>query len=173
VVTVNSIRNKLAEATALSDRVAEMYWYGRLVDILVNFEPIDMEMDLLDDESYDYFNPNVYIDQTTGGGIFPDVNLISVDRRLQALNKLLIKSPVVGQEDDTQDDWFIDQAEDADAKGEEETGETEEGEEIPEVDCTDSADPLCEENEEEAIDEDAVIPSNTKCGPNETCNGFN
>ena len=27
----------------------------------------------------------------------------------------------------------------------EETGETEDGEEIPEVDCTDSADPLCEE----------------------------
>lgn len=140
----------MAEATALSDRVAEMYWYGRLVDIMLNFEPIDMEMDLLDDEAYDYFNPDIDIDQTTDGGIFPDVNLISVDRRLKALNKLQIKSPIVRQEDDTQDDWFIDQAEDEDSvEGEEETseetGETEDGEEIPEVDCTDSADPLCEE----------------------------
>lgn len=85
-----------------------MYWYGRLVDILVNFEPIDMDMELLDDDAYDYFNPDVDIDQTTDTGIFPDVNLNSFDRRLNAINQLSIKSPIVRQEESAEDDWFID-----------------------------------------------------------------
>ena len=152
VVTVNSIRNKLAEAVALDDRVAQMYWYGRLGDILINFEPIDMDMDLIDDEAYDYFNPDVSIDHTTDGGIFPDVNLISVDRRLKALRDLTVKSPIVGQEDDAEDDWFIDQAQDAETEENEDEETQEESEAVDDdteviqtVDCTDSTDPLCEE----------------------------
>jgi hypothetical protein len=86
-----------------------MYWYGRLVDILVNFEPIDMDMELIDDEAYDYFNPEVDIDHTTETGIFPDVNLIQFDKRLKSLRQLGINQPIVGQEEeDAEDDWFID-----------------------------------------------------------------
>ena len=106
MVTVNSIRNKLNEAVALDDRIAQMYWYGRLMDIFVNFEPIDMNMTLLDDEAYDYFNPD--IDISTDSGIFPDVNLNSFDRRLSAINQLSVKSPIVRQEESAEDDWFID-----------------------------------------------------------------
>ena len=95
VVTVNSIRNKLSEAVGLNDRIAQMYWYGRLFDIAFNFDPIDMDMDLIDDEAYDYFNPDVDLDDRNSGGIFPDVNLIS--KKLQALNNYLNpKHPIVG-----------------------------------------------------------------------------
>jgi len=47
-MTVNAIRLKLEKANEEEppDRIAAFYWYGRLFDIALNFEPIDM-----DDES--------------------------------------------------------------------------------------------------------------------------
>ena len=45
VMTVNAIRLKLEKANeeVPPDRIAAFYWYGRLFDIAINFEPIDMD----------------------------------------------------------------------------------------------------------------------------------
>ena len=131
-----------------------------------------MDMELVDDESYDYFNPESTLHDE--GGIFPDVNLIAKNahKLLKAFNEFASKNPIVGQEDD----WFIDDAEEeGDANADDEDEETEEvdGEDVEEVVECDPEDTECTD---EVIDEEVeeeVIPGDTKCAPGEKCNAFN
>jgi hypothetical protein len=48
VVTVNSIRKKIEMTADSGDDLAKFYWYGRLIDIFMNFEPIEIDDDALD-----------------------------------------------------------------------------------------------------------------------------
>jgi hypothetical protein len=43
VITLNAIQTKIDDAEENSDRVALFYWYGRLANILLIFEPVDTD----------------------------------------------------------------------------------------------------------------------------------
>jgi len=45
---VNSIRKKIEVTADSGDDLAKYYWYGRLADIFMNFEPIDIDEDALE-----------------------------------------------------------------------------------------------------------------------------
>ena len=45
VLTINSIRMKLSDAADKNDKIAKYYWYGRIADIAINFEPIAAKED--------------------------------------------------------------------------------------------------------------------------------
>lgn len=45
---MNSIRKKIEITADSGDDLAKYYWYGRLADIFMNFEPIDIDEDALD-----------------------------------------------------------------------------------------------------------------------------
>ena len=54
VITLNSIQKKIDDAKLANDTVALYYWYGRLMNILVVFDPI--VMDEFEDEDAPSFN---------------------------------------------------------------------------------------------------------------------
>jgi hypothetical protein len=54
IITLNSIQAKIEDAKILNDFVASYYWYGRLVNILMIFEPV--EVDTFEDEEIPDFD---------------------------------------------------------------------------------------------------------------------
>ena len=88
-MTVNAIRVKLEKANEEipPDRIAAFYWYGRLIDIAVNFDPIDMDDDALAElDSWDGLNEQKETKKTRQ-------NYLSTD----LLRHSAINPPVVGQ----------------------------------------------------------------------------
>ena len=45
---MNSIRKKIEMTADSGDDLAKYYWYGRLIDIFMNFEPIEIDEDAMD-----------------------------------------------------------------------------------------------------------------------------
>jgi hypothetical protein len=54
VITLNAIQTKIDDSKESGDRVALYYWYGRLMNILLIFEPVDN--DSFSDEDLPDFN---------------------------------------------------------------------------------------------------------------------
>lgn len=52
VITLNAIQTKIETAQEQNDTVAECYWYGRLFNILLVFDPIDV--DDFEDQDMDF-----------------------------------------------------------------------------------------------------------------------
>jgi hypothetical protein len=48
VITLNAIQTKIDDAKLDNDTVAMLYWYGRLTNILLIFDPV--EVDTFEDE---------------------------------------------------------------------------------------------------------------------------
>jgi len=53
VITFNALYEKIDEATQAEDEIAMLYWYGRLFNLFIDFDPIPI--DDLDDDFPEYF----------------------------------------------------------------------------------------------------------------------
>lgn len=52
VITFNAIYEKINDAVEADDVIAQLYWYGRIANLFIDFEPIPVDDLELDDDLY-------------------------------------------------------------------------------------------------------------------------